>query len=83
MKLDILYFAWAREKIGTDRESHETNATTVAELMSELAEKSPRHAAVFAEAGALRCAVNQTLSTPETPLTDAREVAFFPPMTGG
>lgn len=83
MKLDILYFAWARERIGADRESHESTAATVAELMAELATKSPRHAAVFADPAILRCAIDHELSTPETPLAGAREVAFFPPMTGG
>lgn len=83
MKLDILYFAWARERIGADRESHETSAATVADLMAELAGKSPRHATLFAQPEALRCAIDQELASPTTLLGDAREVAFFPPMTGG
>lgn len=83
MTLDILYFAWLRERIGTGREQINTTATTVAALMAELAALSPRHAAAFADPGVLRCAVDQQLVSPETALGDAREVAFFPPMTGG
>lgn len=83
MTLDILYFAWARERMGTGHEQVETGAATVAGLMAELAAMDDRHAALFADADALRCAVDQELAGPDTSLTGAREVAFFPPMTGG
>lgn len=83
MTLTILYFAAARERIGTGREEVTTDAATLADLMAELATKSDRHAALFADPGALRYAVDQELAQPDTPLGDAREIAFFPPMTGG
>lgn len=83
MKLDILYFAWVRERIGVTRETVQTGAGTVSELVADLAGRDARYAAAFADPGALRVAVDQTLSDFDAPLTDAREVAFFPPMTGG
>ena len=83
MTLDILYFAWLRERIGQPSERVETEATTVRDLVRELAQKDEWHAAAFADMLAIRCAVDQQLADPDTLITDAREVAFFPPMTGG
>ena len=61
----------------------ETEAATVAELVEELKAREDRYAAAFADLRALRVAVDQELSDFSAPLTGAREVAFFPPMTGG
>lgn len=83
MTLDVLYFAWVRERIGLPRETLETQAATVAELVAELSAREERYAAAFADTSALRVAVDQALTDFDAPLTDAREVAFFPPMTGG
>lgn len=83
MTLDILYFAWLRERIGLPRERVETAAMTVAELVAELAARDDRHAAALADLNAVRVAVDQQLADMDAPLTGAREVAFFPPMTGG
>jgi molybdopterin synthase sulfur carrier subunit len=81
--IDVLYFAWVRERIGMPRERIETEAGTVAELIDELRSRDPRYAAAFADLSALRVAVDQELSAFDTPLHGVREVAFFPPMTGG
>lgn len=81
--IDVLYFAWVRERIGVPRERVETSAATVADLVAELAARGPRHAAAFADTAALRVAVDQDLAGFDAPLAGAREVAFFPPMTGG
>lgn len=83
MQLDILYFAWLRERIGAPRERIETGAATVADLVAQLAAMDDWHAAAFADLDAVRVAVDQELATLDTPLDGAREVAFFPPMTGG
>ena len=42
-----------------------------------------RHAAALSDLGAVRVAVDQALTDLDAPLGNAREVAFFPPMTGG
>jgi molybdopterin synthase sulfur carrier subunit len=81
--IDVLYFAWVRERIGLPREKVETNAATVAGLVSELSAREDRYAAAFADLAGLRVALDQELSDFDAPLAGVREVAFFPPMTGG
>ncbi|MDO6584157.1 molybdopterin converting factor subunit 1 [Salipiger sp. 1_MG-2023] len=81
--IDVLYFAWVRERIGLPKERIETSATTVADLVAELCEREERYEAAFADLSALRVALDQELSDFDAPLAGVREVAFFPPMTGG
>lgn len=81
----ILYFAWLRERTGTDREELvlPPGVTTVAALVDLLAARGPRHAAAFQNRATVRCAVNQEFATPDTPIAGGDEIAFFPPVTGG
>lgn len=81
--MQILYFAWVRERIGVPREEVETTAATVAELVAELRGREERYEAAFADTSALRVALDQELMDFDAPLAGVREVAFFPPMTGG
>lgn len=81
--MNVLYFAWVRERIGVPRESVETSADTVNALVEELRSKEERYALAFADTSALRVAVDQELVDFDAPLDGVREVAFFPPMTGG
>ncbi len=81
--MDVLYFAWLRERIGVSRETVTSDARTVAELVAELAAREDRYALAFSDLGAIRVAVDQELTDFDASLQDAREVAFFPPMTGG
>ncbi len=81
--IDVLYFAWVRERIGLPKEQVETAAATVADLVEELKAREERYAAAFEDVSALRVAVDQELTDFDAPLAGAREVAFFPPMTGG
>ncbi|PCJ06896.1 MAG: molybdopterin converting factor subunit 1 [Rhodobacteraceae bacterium] len=81
--MEILYFAWVRERIGLPRERIETSAATVAELVDELRAREDRYAAAFADLSAIRVALDQELSDFDAPLHGVREIAFFPPMTGG
>ncbi|KPU83314.1 molybdenum cofactor biosynthesis protein MoaD [Marinosulfonomonas sp. PRT-SC04] len=81
--IDVLYFAWVRERIGLPKEQIETSAKTVADLVEELKLREERYAAAFEDISALRVAVDQELCEFDTPLAGVREVAFFPPMTGG
>lgn len=81
--IDVLYFAWVRERIGLPKEQVETSAATVADLVAELKLREERYAAAFEDISALRVAIDQELCEFDTPLAGAREVAFFPPMTGG
>ena len=81
--MDVLYFAWVRERIGLPRERVETQAATVNELVAELRAREERYDAAFADLASLRVALDQMLSDFDAPLAGVREVAFFPPMTGG
>lgn len=81
--IDVLYFAWVRERIGLPREKVETSAATVNDLVAELSAREDRYAAAFADLTSLRVALDQELADFSAPLAGVREVAFFPPMTGG
>jgi molybdopterin synthase sulfur carrier subunit len=81
--MQVLYFAWMRERIGVPKEEVETRAATVAELVEELKAREARYALAFAYMAAVRVAVDQELTDLGASLEGVREVAFFPPMTGG
>jgi molybdopterin synthase sulfur carrier subunit len=81
--IDVVYFAWVRERIGHSGEQVETSAQTVMELVNELIAREERYALAFSDLASLRVALDQELSEFDAPLKGVREVAFFPPMTGG
>jgi sulfur-carrier protein len=81
--IDVLYFAWVRERIGLPREKIETAAVTVADLVAELRMREDRYDMAFSDITALRVALDQEMAEFSAPLAGVREVAFFPPMTGG
>lgn len=83
--MNILYFAWLRQKIGTDKETltPPADVTTVAGLIDWLKDRSPGHADAFENSKFIRAAVNQEFATLETLIKQGDEVAFFPPVTGG
>ncbi len=81
----VLYFAWVRQRIGVAEEevSPPPEVRDVAGLIAWLSGRSPAHAAAFANAKAIRAAVNQDFAAPDHPVSADDEVAFFPPVTGG
>ncbi|MEP9401833.1 molybdopterin converting factor subunit 1 [Sphingomonas sp. VNH70] len=85
MRLDILYFAWVRERIGVGAETIDLpeGVATVAGLIDHLATRSPAHADALADRARLRAAVDQAFVGLDAPVGQAREVAIFPPVTGG
>ena len=85
MELDMLYFAWVRERIGhgQERVAVPAEVSTVADLLGWLSGRSAGHAAAFAERDRLRAAVDQRFVGLDAPVLGAREVAVFPPVTGG
>lgn len=85
MALDLLYFAWVRERIGRDGERVEPPAAVadVRGLIAWLAARGGGYAGAFAEPARLRCAVDQSFAPLDTSIVGAREVAIFPPVTGG
>ncbi|WP_294252728.1 molybdopterin converting factor subunit 1 [uncultured Sphingomonas sp.] len=85
MTLSMLYFAWVRERIGTGEEQVDPPEAVrnVADLIDWLAQQSAGHAAAFAEPAKLRAAIDQRFVPLDALLGNAREVAIFPPVTGG
>ena len=83
--MQIRYFAWVREKVGLEEETLDLpgNIATVADLIAYLKTIDDNHAAAFEEEDAIRVAVDQMHVEADAELGAAREVAFFPPMTGG
>ena len=81
--IDVLYFAWLRERIGAPKEQIDTTAETVADLVEDLKTRSDAHALAFSDMASVRVAIDQELTEMSAPVAGAREVAFFPPMTGG
>lgn len=81
--MQVLYFAWVRERIGVPGEDVETSAVTVADLVNELRAREERYDLAFSDISAIRVALDQELSEMNASLSGVREVAFFPPMTGG
>ena len=81
--MQVLYFAWLRERTGLKREEVETQAPTVAALVDELRARGEGHALAFADLTSVRVAVDQEAAEFDAPLAGVREVAFFPPVTGG
>lgn len=83
--ITLLYFARLREALGTGREQLVLPAgvSTLSGLRGYLALRGDVWAMEMAAGRNLRAAVNQTLATPDMPVVDGDEIAFFPPVTGG
>jgi len=85
MTVKLLYFAWLRERIGKGEEVVEPPAgvTTVADLMGWLAGRGEEYAFAFENPVVIRAAIDRAHVRASAPVAGAKEVAFFPPMTGG
>ena len=83
--MEILYFAWVRERVGKGREVLDPpeDVTDLRGLIAWLAARSPGHAAALGDIARLRMAIDQQFAGLDTSIAGAREVAIFPPVTGG
>ncbi len=83
--MKLVYFAWVRERIGLDEEevTPPATVTTTHALIAWLKSRGPGYEAALAEPSAVRIAVDKVHAPDDVPLAGAREVAIFPPMTGG
>ena len=83
--MKVLYFAWVRERIGKPEEEIVLPAevATVADLVTLLSAKGEEYAHAFENPKLIRAALDQVHVKPGASLAGAREIAFFPPMTGG
>jgi molybdopterin synthase sulfur carrier subunit len=85
MSVKILYFAWVRERVGKAEETVEPPAAvaTVGDLMGWLAGRGEEYAHAFDNPKVIRAAIDRAHVKATTAIAGAREIAFFPPMTGG
>ncbi len=83
--MKALYFAWVRERIGHGEEeiSPPGDVRTVGELISWLRRRGENYSEAFANEKAIRVALDRTHVKQDAMLAGAREIAFFPAMTGG
>lgn len=82
--LSILYFAWVREMIGRDEDIvAPPPGASVADVIALLAARGGGYAQAMAQPEKLRAALDQHFVALDAPIGDARELALFPPVTGG
>ncbi|MEE7441276.1 molybdopterin converting factor subunit 1 [Methylobacterium oryzae] len=83
--MKLVYFAWVRERIGRSEEelAPPPEVATVADLVGWLRGRGEEYAYAFEDAGVVRVAIDRAHAKSDAPIAGAREIAFFPPMTGG
>ena len=83
--MKAVYFAWVRERIGKTEEeiSPPPGAATVADLIAWLVGRGEGYAHAFERPNVIRVALDRKHVKSDAPIAGAREIAFFPPMTGG
>ncbi len=81
----LVYFAWVRERIGLTEEDIDlpANISSVSELLDFLAERGDNYADALVEPDVIRVALDKTHAEHDEQIAGAREIALFPPMTGG
>jgi molybdopterin synthase sulfur carrier subunit len=83
--MKLKYFAWVRERVGKAEEMVEppSSVHTVADLMAWLTKRDEAYAHAFETPKVIRAAIDHAHVQPDAIIAGAREIAFFPPMTGG
>lgn len=81
--LKILTFAWVRTQTGEPEFTIDTDAASVGKLLDDLLAHRENWASLSSRRSEIRCAIDQCLAEFDSPLKNAKEVAFFPPITGG
>ena len=85
MTIHLFYFAWVREKIGKATETVDLPASvrTIADLVQWLIARGPEYAEAFAKPEVVRAAIDRAHVKTSAEIAGAKEIAFFPPVTGG
>lgn len=81
----MVYFAWVRERIGKGEEdiSPPDGLSTVQDLLDWLHAKGGGYAHALEDVSRIRVAIDQEHAGLADPIGTAREIALFPPVTGG
>lgn len=85
MQVKLVYFAWVRERIGRSDEVRDVPADveTVSDVISWLSRQGTEYETAFADPAVIRAAIDREHVQLSSPISGAREIAFFPPVTGG
>jgi sulfur-carrier protein len=85
MSVKLVYFAWVRERIGKPEEVIDPPPAvrTIADLVTWLAQRGDEYAYAFENPNVVRAAIDRAHVRADAAVAGAREIAFFPPMTGG
>lgn len=85
MSVTLRYFAWVRERIGKTEEVVDLPAGigTVGDVVAWLAGRGEEYAHAFENPKVVRAAIDRAHVRADASVAGAREIAFFPPMTGG
>ena len=83
--MKLIYFAWVRERIGKAEEDADLPASvkTVSDLLLYLKGRGEEYEAALQVPKVIRVAINQEHVEHDELIAGAREIALFPPMTGG
>ncbi len=83
--MKILYFAWLRERLNKGEEEvfPPNSVVTITNLIDWMAENDEGFALAFAKRSLIKTALDENIVEHDTPLENAKTIAFFPPMTGG
>ena len=83
--VNLVYFAWVRERIGKAEETLELpdSIVTAGDLLAHLKTLGEEYEAALEHENVIRVAINQEHVDHDEPIAGAREIALFPPMTGG
>jgi molybdopterin synthase sulfur carrier subunit len=83
--MKAVYFAWVRERIGKTEEeiAPPSQVRTIGDLIAWLSRRGEEYAHAFEKASVIRAAIDRAHVKHDAPIEGAREIAFFPPMTGG
>ena len=83
--MKLLYFAWVRERIGKPEEEVELpeGVGTVGDVIEWLRRRGDEYAHAFENPRVIRAAIDRAHVKADSAISGAREIAFFPPVTGG
>lgn len=85
MKVKLIYFAWVRERIDKSEEEIDLpdSVVTGTDLLNHLKSLGEEYEAALQYPEVIRLAINQEHVDHDEPISGAREIGIFPPMTGG